>query len=465
MRLPCLLLLVLHLGSLRAAAASPPEWIPVLPAGALLETLAMAAPPAEAALAERQRFDTVAQPLGVVFRQLADHLGLPFLAPPDEAPFLIPVTLAAEVEPWPLFTTLAERHRLRIVRHGELWTLEPDGRDVAVERFHALRHRTLEAFSGSSAAASPDRNGEAAAPAASLDPAPALERVLAVLGEPAGSATVLWDPALARFWVRARPEAHARLARHLEALDQPVPQVLLEVRFIQTTEQPEQLFGVSWSIASAAGFGLRLAGPEGTIDLARPRSTTLPVATWGADDLAARLHLLDRDQRRHEVRLVRQAGPSGRPLAFRDTQRIPVVQSTARFGSESLSSQSSVEFLDVGTMVDLVPRVLEDGSVALRLDLVVSAVTGAVNLDGNDYPVTSRQAYTGEAVVAVGGTLAIGGFERTLDHAEASGLPGLRKLPGLGPLFGTRGRRGDRSHLVVLITPRVATAAPAETVP
>lgn len=450
--------------SLACPAAFGSTWVPVVSASELHGRLAAVETVAPAPTPERLRFDTLEQPLGLVFRQLADHLGLPFLAPAAEPPFLLPVTLAAEVDPWQLFTTLVDRHHLRMVRHGELWSLERDGRETAVERFHALRHRTLEAFAGGSGA-DPDRPGDPATTAASLDPAPAIARVLEVLGEPADRVAVLWDPALARFWVRAPPAAQERLARHLTALDQPVPQVLLEVRFVQSSEQPEKLFGMSWSVASPGGFGLRLAGTEGTLDLARPKSFALPVATWGADDLAARLHLLDRDQRRHEVRLVRQAGPSGRPLAFRDTQRIPVVQSTARFGSESLSSQSTVEFLDVGTLVDLVPRVLEDGSVALRLDLVVSAVTGAVTLDGNDYPVTSRQAYTGEAVVPVGGTLAIGGFERTLEHAEGSGIPGLRNLPAIGPLFGTRGRRGDRSHLVVLITPHVAAMEAAEAVP
>lgn len=462
-----LLLLLLVLIVPRCLQATSPEdapdWLPVLPVARLLPSAAAAESVGDPLPAtSRVRFDTVAQPLGLVFRQLADRLGLPFLAPPEEAPFTLPITLAADVDPWELLVTLATRHGQRLVPRGELWVLEPDGQQVAVERFHELRHRTLEEFALSGPP--PEGGlGESATAGAAPDAAAALARVREVLAEPEGAVAVLWDAALARFWVRARPAAHDRLAAHLAALDQPVPQVLLEVRFVQTSEQPERLFGMDWSLASPGGFGLRLSGLEGSLDLNRPRQTSLPVASWSADDLAARLHLLDRDQRRHEVRLVRQTGPSGRPLSFRDTQRIPVVQSTARLGGDSISSQSSIEFLDVGTLVDLVPRVLADGAVALRLDLVVSAVTGAVNLDGNDYPVTSRQAYAGEAVVPAGGTLALGGFERSLDQTEASGLPGLRRLPGLGPLFGTKGRRGDRTHLVVLLTPRVLAPATAAT--
>jgi type II secretory pathway component GspD/PulD (secretin) len=60
-----------------------------------------------------------------------------------------------------------------------------------------------------------------------------------------------------------------------------------------------------------------------------------------------------------------------------------------------------------------------------------------------------------EVLVANGETAVLGGLSREAGSNGGAGVPGLRRVPGLGALFGRKSDVSEDEELVVLVTPRV----------
>ena len=54
-----------------------------------------------------------------------------------------------------------------------------------------------------------------------------------------------------------------------------------------------------------------------------------------------------------------------------------------------------------------------------------------------------------------GETILLGGLIQQNDNREASGIPILHDLPGVGPLFGSHTNGAGRTELIMLMTPHV----------
>ena len=57
--------------------------------------------------------------------------------------------------------------------------------------------------------------------------------------------------------------------------------------------------------------------------------------------------------------------------------------------------------------------------------------------------------------VQSGETIVLGGLIQDNHDNAVSGVPFLSRLPIIGPLFGTRSRNGNRTEILVLLTPKV----------
>jgi general secretion pathway protein D len=60
-----------------------------------------------------------------------------------------------------------------------------------------------------------------------------------------------------------------------------------------------------------------------------------------------------------------------------------------------------------------------------------------------------------EILVASGETAILGGLQRETDQNSAAGVPGVRKIPLFGSLFGKKSNVGAEEELLVLVTPQV----------
>jgi len=130
---------------------------------------------------------------------------------------------------------------------------------------------------------------------------------------------------------------------------------------------------------------------------------------------------------------------------------IPVVQGGGGAGG---GTAVSIEYREYGVRVSFRPVVLGDGTIRLRTAPEVSDLSdvGAVVIQGFRVPaLVVRKAET-TLELKSGQTFAMAGLIKHSTQAINSGLPGLRDLPVLGPLFRSVRYQRNETELVVLVT-------------
>ena len=112
---------------------------------------------------------------------------------------------------------------------------------------------------------------------------------------------------------------------------------------------------------------------------------------------------------------------------------------------------STTEFKDIVLELTVTPHVTMDGRVSMVIKITKNDLGALV---GSNFSFTVNEANT-ELLVNDGDTIVIGGVTKTKDASGEEGIPGLRKIPGIGWLFGTKAQDKSKEELLIFITPRI----------
>ena len=139
---------------------------------------------------------------------------------------------------------------------------------------------------------------------------------------------------------------------------------------------------------------------------------------------------------------------------FQVGDQIPIVTRTVTSVQDPEAPVSNeVEYRDTGIILNIKPRIAENGVVTLDIGQEISNVASGgnsltpVDLDPHgEEPDRGRRRTDGAARRA---------DQRDGLRATASGIPGLHRMRGLGGLFGRRSTLNNRTELIILIRPSV----------
>lgn len=135
--------------------------------------------------------------------------------------------------------------------------------------------------------------------------------------------------------------------------------------------------------------------------------------------------------------------------------RVPILTRTSQsIDNPDAPIVSSIEYEDTGVQLNVTPRVNAGGLVTLEIDQNVSDVIRTVT-SGIDSPTIQQRQIQSTVAVQDGQTVALGGLIRDSQRATSRGIPYLSRIPVLGFLFGQKGDVGERTELLIFITPRV----------
>jgi general secretion pathway protein D len=138
-------------------------------------------------------------------------------------------------------------------------------------------------------------------------------------------------------------------------------------------------------------------------------------------------------------------------------QDVPILtaQSTGIITTESVVT-NQVEYRSIGIILKVRPQINAKGLITLEIAQEVSNVsqTQATGTVQNSPTFDVRQAKT-QLITGDNQTIVLGGLIREDIARGAAGIPGVRRLPLLGPLFGSETSRKRRTELIVLITPHI----------
>jgi type IV pilus assembly protein PilQ len=236
-----------------------------------------------------------------------------------------------------------------------------------------------------------------------------------------------------------------RVEQYVAEADQAPRQVLIEVRMLQVDLSDEQRTGVNWNALSrisganltlsSTGMANAAASPGFFIESSGGDLDTLIealISTTDAKTLASP-RILAVNGQQSEIQI-------GERLGYRQTL------------TTETSALETVNFLDVGVVLGVTPRITRDGRVLLKISPKVS--TGAVNAETGLPDEQTTQLET-DALLRSGQGMIIGGLIQERDEINISRVPVLGTIPYLNFFFQRRNTVLRRSELVVALTPHV----------
>jgi general secretion pathway protein D len=257
----------------------------------------------------------------------------------------------------------------------------------------------------------------------------------------------------------------------LKKLDVPSRQVMIDVTIAEVALTNEFSLGVEWffshntvgTLSREAG-GLFSAGTNPGNVFARstdaaagvgigPRVPGFNYLLRGAfpGGVQAAIRALETSGNTRIVANPQVAALDNQKATIKVGDRIPINQQTIVSGTSNAVTTTS-QYVDTGVLLTVTPHINAGGLVTLDVSAEVSNPGPAAA--GEAPPINTRSVQT-ILNVHSGRTMVMGGLIRDNKVQSNSGLPLLSRIPVLGGLFGDQTTSGNRTELVLFVTPRV----------
>ncbi len=250
--------------------------------------------------------------------------------------------------------------------------------------------------------------------------------------------------------VRDTPQIIRMIEKLIVTMDQPEPEVMLEVDVME----------VSRDRLLALGIDLPTSFGASTAQMSLEAFRNMSDANVTVSALAAGITAKKTDSDINDLATPRIRVRNKEKAKFLVGDRLPVI-STAAVPSTTATSavyNTSVQYVEVGIKIEVEPTIYADGEVAIRLVLEVSSNGGqnaeAAKTGTIAYTISTRSVST-VLRLKDGQTEIIGGLIQDQDRAAATKIPGLGDIPILGRLFGVQTDTKNKKEIIMSITPRI----------
>jgi type IV pilus assembly protein PilQ len=225
------------------------------------------------------------------------------------------------------------------------------------------------------------------------------------------------------------PEALDRVTDFLVEYDKPLPQIMIEAKFVETTLSAADVYGIEWIFNNMVVGKIDYTGFSATLDILQSRGNSRVLAnpsTLTLDNHTA-IVSMGTDV---PVREVSSDPKTGLVLATWRTRSVPIA-------------------------LEVTPHVTSDGQVNMKVKPSVEAITGWVGSADDQRPIVSRRSADVDIVVGDGEVAVIGGLIRDEETRTIGKVPLLGDIPILGQLFRKTTVNHTKTELMIFIIPHV----------
>ncbi|HUS90456.1 MAG TPA: secretin N-terminal domain-containing protein [Phycisphaerae bacterium] len=270
-----------------------------------------------------------------------------------------------------------------------------------------------------------------------------LEQEVAVVAEETSNTLLL----------SASPRYFDTIEAMIKELDQPPPQVLIQVLLAEVTLDQKDELGIDWNVttkwdqdrktvtngtqftvaAVGDGFSLSVAAGDLTFFLRA-------LQTQGRLQVLSRPQILASDNQEAEINVG---------------QRVPFITNSRV--TENGSTINTIQYEPVGIILRVTPRINPDGFVRLEVNPEISSLSSSsVKIaEGTNAIIVNQRSALTTVSVQDGHTIILGGLITTKDDHREDKIPFLGDIPGLGALFRGTTDEKERSELLIILTPHV----------
>ncbi|MFE9082491.1 secretin N-terminal domain-containing protein [Brevundimonas sp. NPDC003935] len=262
---------------------------------------------------------------------------------------------------------------------------------------------------------------------------------------------VLTDPIGNRIIFTGTATEFAQLRSLLTTLDTPAPQVVIEVMVAEVTLNDNTSLGVQLFGTDVRGDGTLTGSTEGiTIG-----SGGLLMSFTGPD-FRARLNAQAGNNRVNILQRPQLVARSGGQARFQVGTDVPIITSQRASDNQSNNGTDilqSVQYRQTGVILDLQPVVYGD-----RVDITISQEISEVGDSDNPAiasPPILNRSLTTQIAITDGWTGVLGGLISNNYSKVNTGVPFIKDLPVIGSAFQNNSVKGNRTELLILITPHI----------
>lgn len=290
------------------------------------------------------------------------------------------------------------------------------------------------------------------------DPKKASEMLKTVLN----AKTLFVDERASAVVMRDIPEVLRMAERLIASVDVPEAEVMMEVEVLEITRSRLQQLGmrypeqvtISPSALGADATGMVLSDFKGqnenTLKVSNTSLTLDMKRTLTSGNILASPRIRARNREKAKILIG---------------QRVPVITNTVTPTTSQPVVTGSVQYVDVGLSLDVEPTVYMDNDVAIKVNLEVSTILKEVTAGQSGtlaYQIGTRNAST-LLRLKDGETQILAGLINASERTTADRIPGLGDMPIIGRLFGSKKNDGEKTEIVLSITPRIIRAQPRAT--
>jgi type IV pilus assembly protein PilQ len=252
------------------------------------------------------------------------------------------------------------------------------------------------------------------------------------------------------------PKAVERIREIIRILDQVTPQVLIESRIVEANTDFRRDIGFDWGTVSIGSFDLGDVFEVTGIDMTADNipSTALDSGAIGFglsklsgtpfDIIDARLQLGEEEGKTRIISAPKILTLDGKLAVIKQGFEVAYIERDSAGGS-------SVKFKEVDLELRVRPKVTPDNRVMLAVSIKKDDV---LDITAEEPPISTNSATT-ELLLEDGETIVIGGIIKATVSEGESGIPGLRKIPGLGLLFKYGTKQDQQNELLIFLTPKI----------
>jgi len=148
----------------------------------------------------------------------------------------------------------------------------------------------------------------------------------------------------------------------------------------------------------------------------------------------------------------------GRQARIQVGQQIPIVKTI----TDQIAKTRSVDYIPVGIVLNVRPRISEDGSrITMQVETIISETEERIGAAGGDdvasAPIINNRKVQSFVRVANNTPFIIGGLINKKVTENEGGVPILGKIPILKTFFSVSGDKFTRKEVIVVITPHIIT--------
>jgi len=253
------------------------------------------------------------------------------------------------------------------------------------------------------------------------------------------------------------PKNVERIERIIGAFDEKTRQVLIEARIIEVALYDDFAFGIDWTSVISGDVTLTK-----NLNISIPGTTASIVGTITPEKVSATLQLLKKFGKTNILSAPRIAVANNEQAKILVGKKDVYITATISTTEGTITSAPTVNFVDIGLVLSVVPMINPAGFVTMKIKPEVTDFEKYETLkdaEGREIAkvpvITTTEAET-TVMVKDGTTVLIGGLIRDKEVTTIDKVPLLGDIPLIGDLiFKSKSKEIDKTELVIFLTPHI----------